>query len=424
MQHTPNNQPTCVPLEKGAPAVEKCLAALGRDESATLMQGGKPIASLKFVAGDGEKEDCWELVLKAGDCEASLLSNATYPVYYTVNIGGEQIRLPDPTEVELGAEDSLSDAAPTEEYGTLPLDSSFSPELRSHLAQAPPNKDKFSGSFACGEYAAVTGIGLRDKNCDVARVITGLEERVSLVVLDGAYREGDVAAHWVGNFLEHSIANGKTGKEALQLAAPSLQQWTEESRPDLLPKKGLNERKYQMGTCAVLADINEGAVTFSHIGDCRGYLLRRDEEGHFYSVVRTQDHSWAEEVMQRDGCSRSALHPMVRNTVSRMILVGDPQGTDMSFDKVESSDTPLTLKSGDLVLLHSDGAHLLELNEILHLCNQGGTVGEIGERLQAELESAVHNRAAKREAADNYTLLLLEYRDPASLQGGYELLGI
>jgi serine/threonine protein phosphatase PrpC len=238
---------------------------------------------------------------------------------------------------------------------------------------------------------------------------------VSLVVLDGAYREGDVAAHWVGNFLEHSIANGKTGKEALHVSAPSLQQWTEESRPDLFPKKGLNEPRYQMGTCAVLADINEGAVTFSHSGDCRGYLLRRDDAGLFYSVVRTQDHSWAEEVMQREGCSRSALHPMVRNTVSRMIVVGDPQGADMIFDKVESSATPLTLISGDLVLLHSDGAHLLELNEILHLCNQGGTVGEIGERLQAEMERSVCAQRAKQEAADNYTLLLFEYRDPLAV---------
>jgi protein phosphatase len=98
-------------------------------------------------------------------------------------------------------------------------------------------------------------------------------------------------------------------------------------------------------TTLVVALVRAGNLWWAHVGDSRAYLVRQGR------VQRlTQDHSWVEEQIRAGFMTREeAQLSERRHAITRSI------GYDASIE----ADTggPMPLRSGDIVILCSDGLH-------------------------------------------------------------------
>src|SRR5262249_14758579 len=101
----------------------------------------------------------------------------------------------------------------------------------------------------------------------------------------------------------------------------------------------------RMATTLVAALLRHGTAWWAHVGDSRAYLVRHGQ------VQRlTEDHSWVEEQVRAGVMSRDeALISERRHAITRSI----------GFETTVQVDTggPLQLRSGDVVILCSDGLH-------------------------------------------------------------------
>lgn len=97
-----------------------------------------------------------------------------------------------------------------------------------------------------------------------------------------------------------------------------------------------------MGTTIVVATVNDMHAIFGHVGDSRGYLLRKRA-----LTQVTKDHSlvqqWVDEGKMDD---EEARHSMRRNIVTRSIGIEE---------RVVPEITEQPLRKGDLLMLCSDG---------------------------------------------------------------------
>jgi PPM family protein phosphatase len=142
-----------------------------------------------------------------------------------------------------------------------------------------------------------------------------------------------------------------------------------------------------MGTTLVAVTIQDGHALIGHVGDSRCYLFRAGELSR-----QTNDHSLVDEQvrlgqMTQEDADRSPL----RNVITRAI------GTQKS---VEADITDLTLESGDILLLCSDGlTREVPQEGLAAILSHPGTIEE---RCQQLIDAA--NAAGSR---DNVTAILV-----------------
>jgi len=204
-----------------------------------------------------------------------------------------------------------------------------------------------------------------------------------------------------------AIADGMggatAGEVASGLAAEALKEGdggsgTPEERVDALIQAA-NRRVYDraredssltgMGTTLTLALVNEGSVTFGHVGDSRAYRLR---DGKLEQV--TDDHSLVAELTRAGKLSEeeAETHPQ-RSVITRAL------GTDPDVDgDIFTAET----QEGDVFLLCSDG-----LSDMVG----DGKIEEILQRHHANLKKTAQElvKAANRGGGeDNITVLLFE----------------
>ncbi|MBA3365401.1 MAG: Stp1/IreP family PP2C-type Ser/Thr phosphatase [Actinobacteria bacterium] len=153
------------------------------------------------------------------------------------------------------------------------------------------------------------------------------------------------------------VGGASAGEVASGLAAAALREEPREAprspaeHVELLIQEA-NRRIYQratedtslsgMGTTMTVALVDDGVVTFGHVGDSRAYLFR---DGELRQV--TDDHSLVAELLRDGKLSReeAETHPQ-RSVITRAI------GTDPDVDV----DTfPVDVREGDLFLLSTDG---------------------------------------------------------------------
>jgi protein phosphatase len=146
-----------------------------------------------------------------------------------------------------------------------------------------------------------------------------------------------------------------------------------------------------MGTTVVAALLHEEVLSIAHVGDSRLYLV---QNATIQSL--TTDHSWVAEQIHRGIMTEAdAERSPRRNIVTRAL------GVESSVD-VELTEVPV--KSGDLVLLCSDGltrgAHL---EDILHILSGSQDLPTMSDRL-----IALANEAG---GDDNTTVVIVALRD-------------
>lgn len=151
------------------------------------------------------------------------------------------------------------------------------------------------------------------------------------------------------------------------------------------------ENKSGMGTTAVVAVVKEDRLTIAHVGDSRGYLIRRGEG------IRqiTTDHSWVEEQVRRGVMTRTdAEASPYRNYILRSI------GVEPS---VEPEINSVELLTGDIILLCSDGLSGYIDGDALAECVAGKSLSQAA----LDLIDAANDAGGK----DNITTLLLRVDD-------------
>ena len=131
-----------------------------------------------------------------------------------------------------------------------------------------------------------------------------------------------------------------------------------------------------MGTTVVAALVYENTLAIAHVGDSRLYLIRN---GEIQSL--TIDHSWvAEQVLKGFITEEEAQRSPNRHIVTRAL------GVESSVE-VELTEVPV--KSGDLLLLCSDGlTRAVHPNDILHILTGSEDLATMSDRLITMANSA------------------------------------
>ena len=148
-----------------------------------------------------------------------------------------------------------------------------------------------------------------------------------------------------------------------------------------------HSESFGMGTTltAVLLDDQVGLV--AHVGDSRAYLLRGDE-----IKALTFDHSWvADRVRQGLLTEGEAKRHRYRNIVTNALGAAPEIRLDVLHFEV---------RSGDRILLCSDGASMLLPDGQLHALAGEGTPEEAAKRIIAESD--------ERGSPDNVTAVVME----------------
>ncbi|NLT95003.1 MAG: Stp1/IreP family PP2C-type Ser/Thr phosphatase [Clostridia bacterium] len=147
-----------------------------------------------------------------------------------------------------------------------------------------------------------------------------------------------------------------------------------------------------MGTTITAALFIDDQLIIGHIGDSRAYLIRDNT-----IKLLTNDHSLVGELLRKGELTESEAyrHPH-RNILTRAL------GTEK---KVEIDISEYKIKSGDLVLLCTDGLYnLLNDNEIL------AEILKNGYDLKRTVNRLVQT-ALERGGVDNITVILISYDD-------------
>jgi protein phosphatase len=147
-------------------------------------------------------------------------------------------------------------------------------------------------------------------------------------------------------------------------------------------------------TTLVAALVRDGTLWWAHVGDSRLYLVRQGR-----SQRITQDHSWVEEQVRAGFMTQEdALLSGRRHAITRSI------GFDRTVDVDEGG--PIPLRSGDVMILCSDGLHGQVTDEEL-----AGVVQQLLPEAAAERLVALSN---ERGGPDNISVIICAMFDASS----------
>ena len=145
-----------------------------------------------------------------------------------------------------------------------------------------------------------------------------------------------------------------------------------------------------MATTIVACALRYDRVAVAHVGDSRGYLIRRVQ-----AVLLTRDHTIANEQVKLNLLSKEeAAESETRHMLSRSL------GSELSVS-VEINEHQVS--PGDVLLLCSDGLHgAVEASEMAAITSRGGDLAAAARKL---VDIANH-----RDGSDNISLQLIRVR--------------
>ncbi|MRR15365.1 MAG: Stp1/IreP family PP2C-type Ser/Thr phosphatase [Deltaproteobacteria bacterium] len=124
-----------------------------------------------------------------------------------------------------------------------------------------------------------------------------------------------------------------------------------------------------MGTTIAAAVLKGNQVSYAHIGDSRIYLVRSG------SIMQlTDDHSLVREQVRHDRMTKEeAAHSTMKNILTRAVGIDSEVAADLG---------ELTVLTGDILLLCSDGLHnMVSDEEMLEIISRAGNVHAASEFL-------------------------------------------
>jgi protein phosphatase len=237
---------------------------------------------------------------------------------------------------------------------------------------------------ALGHVGGMTDPGRKRRRNEDAYVI----EPPLFAVADGmgGAQAGEVASRLAAAALKESGA-GRGGEDRIG----SLIQ---EANRRVYDRSNADPNASGMGTTITVALVEDGQVSFGHVGDSRAYLIR---DGAMEQL--TEDHSLVAELMRSGKLSpeEAETHPQ-RSVITRAL------GTDPDVDV----DTfTIAAQTGDVFLLCSDGLTTMVPNE---------AILDLVERNRASMDKtlrALITAAKKGGGEDNITVVAFEITDKA-----------
>lgn len=242
-----------------------------------------------------------------------------------------------------------------------------------------------------GSVAILIGNGSRTSNQDILGYAKKDGTVSALFVLDGNRPRGDVAAQIIAERITGSLESGKKGGVALESGSQYL--------GDYLLKNPHRPRG-DMGTCALVFDIEKATCATSHIGDCRGLVLRRNEKNEISIIHKTVDHSISEE-LRRMGAHEDTIKAY-RGMLSRGISLFPSKNSNENHDVSAN----ISLKPGDILIGMSDGGQIVPEQELLEICARK----QSAEGIIAEISIAVEkNSSHATGTVDNFSFVVFRY---------------
>jgi len=204
----------------------------------------------------------------------------------------------------------------------------------------------------------------------------------------GGAQAGEVASRLAAAALKESGA----GRGGVQQLITVIQ----EANRRVYARSNADPNASGMGTTITVALVENGQVSFGHVGDSRAYLIR---DGAMEQL--TEDHSLVGELMRSGKLSaeEAETHPQ-RSVITRAL------GTDPDVDV----DTfTIAAQTGDVFLLCSDGLTTMVSNE---------TILDLVERNRGSMDKALRalvTAANKGGGEDNITVVAFEIADEATV---------
>jgi PPM family protein phosphatase len=198
---------------------------------------------------------------------------------------------------------------------------------------------------------------------------------------------GEVASSTAVSVLTKEFENSTGGAMLISLL-PRLVQHANAAVHDrtLAPEY----RGKKMATTVVACAVRHDQAVISHVGDSRCYLVRKG-----IAKQITQDHTWVNEQRKMGLITESEM----AQSESRHVLIRS-LGPEMF---VSPDTTAVTVQSGDVLVLCSDGVHdELPETTIASIASQAKPVDEIAQELVA--------RAVEVDGNDNTTAIVIRIR--------------
>jgi PPM family protein phosphatase len=200
----------------------------------------------------------------------------------------------------------------------------------------------------------------------------------------GGARAGEVASSLAASAVQSGEPDGSGKERVVALIQAANRSVYERSSEDA--------EVAGMGTTMTVALVEDGTVTFGHVGDSRAYVLR---DGLLEQL--TDDHSLVAELVRGGKLSaEEAEHHPQRSVITRAL--GTDPDVDVDTFTVEARD-------GDVFVLCSDG-----LTDMLG----DEEIGEVLEQRRQNLNDAADElvrRANKAGGQDNITVVAFELSD-------------
>jgi len=245
------------------------------------------------------------------------------------------------------------------------------------------------------EAAVLSDVGChRESNEDRAEVVLPSESRrlgVLAVVADGmgGHAAGEVASGLAVEVIRHAY------QQCTGDPARCLSEAMQQANRAIFDTARRDERLGGMGTTCTAVVVEDGEAHLAHVGDSRLYLIRGN------GIYRmTEDHSAVMELVRRGLLTaEEARHHADKNVILRAL------GTHASV-RIATWEQPMPVRSGDTLLLSSDGLHdLVEDGEIGEIV-RSGSPDEACRRLVA--------LARERGGPDNITVVMLRFAAPST----------
>jgi protein phosphatase len=240
-----------------------------------------------------------------------------------------------------------------------------------------------------GHVGAVTDPGRRRRRNEDAYVV----EPPLFAVADGmgGAQAGEVASRLAAAAVKESGAEAGGEQRIVSLI--------QEANRRVYDRSNRDPSASGMGTTMTVALVEDGQVSFGHVGDSRAYLIR---DGAMEQL--TEDHSLVAELMRSGKLSpeEAETHPQ-RSVITRAL------GTDPDVDV----DTfTIAAQTGDVFLLCSDGLTTMVSNQ---------SILDLVERHRGDMDKALRalvSAANKGGGEDNITVVAFEISEEALLHDG------
>ena len=210
-----------------------------------------------------------------------------------------------------------------------------------------------------------------------------------IVVADGmgGHAAGNVASNMAVQAFNKNVSANYPSDKINEILEQSVHQANDSIRETVTETEALSG----MGCTIVAGILEDGKLWWASVGDSHLYLVRKKE-----LIKKNADHSYGGflDRMKAAGTPVEAEAGLARNMLMSAIT-GD------EINEIDVSDTPFELKSGDKVIICSDGLDTLKTDNIIEYADQSKSPKELANALMV----AVEDRNVPRQ--DNTTAVVV-----------------